>query len=173
MKKILILLFALVLLPVTAAFAKSPKTITLKDGTRVSGQITGIDQGQYVVQSQTLGEIKVKEDDVASITDPNAPNTATQPAQQENSQANAPVDYNAKIHEVQSQIMADPEVMKDITAMAQDPQIMAILSDPAIMAAAKSGNPMAVQSNPHTQELLNNPKMQELIRKIQASQPQQ
>jgi hypothetical protein len=66
--------------------------------------------------------------------------------------------------------MSNPEIMKEVAALAQDPQILYLLNDPAMLQAVQNKDPQAMQQNPRTYELMNNPKMQELIRKIQGAQ---
>jgi hypothetical protein len=168
MKKLAILFLALALLPVSNAFAEGEKVITLKDGSRINGRIISLDQGQYVIQSGTLGEVKIGEDNIQSIVAPNMAATAdTQPGQDQATGQAMPADYTAKMRDMQSQIMANPDIMKEIATLAEDPQILNLLNDPALLQAAKEGNPQAMQTNPRTQQLMNNPKMQELIRKVQ------
>ncbi len=72
---------------------------------------------------------------------------------------------------IQSQIVSDEDVMADIQALLQDPEVMALIADPALMAAAQSGDKTSLESNPRIQALTNNPKVQALIEKIKAKQP--
>ena len=78
-----------------------------------------------------------------------------------------------QVEAVQSQIMNNPELMKDITNLMADPEIMAALSDPAFVAAIQSQDPAAIENSPHMQELMNNPKMQALIEKLAEAESQQ
>jgi hypothetical protein len=171
MKKLALLFLALVLLPLSNAFAEGEKVITLKDGSRINGRIISLEQGQYVIQSGTLGEVRIGEDNIQSIVAPNmAAMAATQPGQDQAAGQAVPGEYTQHMQEMQSQIMANPDIMKEIATLAQDPQIVNLLSDPALLEAAKQGNPQAMQANPRTQQLMNNSKMQGLIKKIQQTQ---
>ena len=171
MKKLALLFLVLALLPVTNAFAEGEKVITLKDGTRINGRIVGIDQGRYVVQSGALGEVRIGEDNIQSIVAPNMAATAgTQPGQDQAAGQTVPNEYSQHMKVMQDQIMANPEIMKEITTLAEDPEILKLMNDPALLEAATKGNPQAMQANPRTQQLMNNPKMQELIKKIGQTQ---
>ena len=171
MKKIFVLILALTFLSALNAYAEGDKVITLKDGSRINGRIVGLDHGQYVVQNGTLGEVRVSEDNIQSIVAPNmAALGDTQPVQDPSTGQSLPSDFNARAKAMQSQIMANPDAMKEITTLAQDPQILNLLNDPALLEAATKGDPQALQSNPRIQQLMNNPKMQELIKKLQQGQ---
>jgi hypothetical protein len=171
MKKLMAFLLAFTFLSATQAFAEGEKVITLKDGTRVNGRIVALDQGRYVIETRTLGQVKVDEDNVVSITNPNMPAIADTPnGQNELTSQAASKEISHQMGQMQSQIMANPGLMKEIDALAQDPQILYLLNDPALLQAAQNKDPQAMQANPRTYELMNNPKMQDLIRKLQGSQ---
>jgi hypothetical protein len=171
MKKLMTCLLALTFLSAANVFAEGEKVITLKDGTRVNGRIVALDHGQYVIESGALGQLKVNEDNIVSIANPNIPamaNTQTGQSQPENQLP--PEQLKKEMGQMQAQIMANPDIMKEIEALAQDPQILYLLNDPALLQAAQNKDPQAMQANPRVYELMNTPKMQELIRKIQGSQ---
>jgi len=171
MKKFAILFLALAILPVSRAFADGDKVITLKDGSRITGHVVGMDQGQYIIQNGTLGEVKISQDNIQSIIAPNMAGLSDAPPSQDQAAGQGmPAEYTQQMKAMQSQIVANPDLMKEIATLTQDPEIMNLLNDPALLEAAKSGNPQAMQSNPRTQQLMSNPKMQELIRKIQQAQ---
>jgi hypothetical protein len=173
MKKLALLFLVLALLPVSHAFAEGEKVITLKDGSRISGRIIGIDQGRYVIQSGTLGEVRIGEDNIQSIVAPNmAATTNTQPGQDQaaGQGQTVPGEYTQNMKAMQAQIMSNPDIMKEIATLAEDPEILRLLNDPALLEAATKGNPQAMQANPRTHELMNNPKMQELIKKVEQTQ---
>jgi hypothetical protein len=166
MKKLMACLLALTFLSAAQAFAEGEKVITLKDGTRVNGRVVAIDEGRYVIETGALGQVKVAEDNIVSIANPNMPGAQTgqaQPAGQDPAK-----DYSGQMNQMQSRIMSNPALMKEIEALAQDPQILYMLNDPALLQAVQNKDPQAMQTNPKTYELMNNPKMQELIRKIQS-----
>jgi len=149
------------------AQAGEPKVITLNDGSRVQGRITGIEDGRYVIDSPTLGEVRIPEDSVVSIV---LPGEAAAPTQAAPSNA---MTNSSQFQAVQNQIMTNPALMSEIQALMQDPTVMDAMSDPAFVQAAQSGDPEAIRSSPQLQRLMDNPKIQSIIQKLQASQPSQ
>ncbi len=139
------------------------KVLTLKDGTRVQGQITGISNGRYIVSSDSLGEISVKEEDVLSILAPGV-------SAGSGSGGGVASAIDGQMQQVQAQMLANPQVMTDIQALATDPDVVKLISDPAFMEAARNHDVASLQSNPRTMELMNNPKVKALIEKLKAGQ---
>jgi 2',3'-cyclic-nucleotide 2'-phosphodiesterase (5'-nucleotidase family) len=174
MKKLTAFLIAFTLLSATHAMAEGEKVITLKDGTSVKGRVVGLDQGAYVIESETLGQMKIDENKIVSINNPNMPTMAAVAETNPNPAAQQALsnNYQENMSQLQSQIMGNPELMKDIGDLANDPEILQLLSDPALLQAAQDKNAQAMQKNPKTYELMNNPKIKSLINKIEASQQQ-
>jgi hypothetical protein len=169
-----VLLIPLLFLSLTiAAQAGEPKVITLKDGSIVQGRIVAIDNGNYIIENPTIGQIKVPESNVVSIVLPSQA-AAAAPTAPGSAPANAPSMATgtsaSQMQAVQGQIMSNPAIMADIQALMQDPDVTAALSDPAFVQAAQSGNTAAVQSSPQLQRLMANPRLQAIIQKIQAGQ---
>lgn len=156
------LLSSLLCVAFTASLAfAEPQTITLKDGSQIRGELTGVAGGIYTVQTPTLGEVKISSSEVASIS--NGAPVAVQHQQ-------APtVDLNSRVQEAQSKLMNDPAMMQQLQALAQDPELMRLLSDPELVQAVTSRNVQAVENNPKARQLMNNPKMRALMEQMQAS----
>lgn len=139
------------------------KTITLKDGSTINGQVMSMSSGVYTIKS-SFGEIQVPEANVVSIADQATAPAA--PAQAPSSGSSMPANYNGQVQAMQAQLMNNPEALNQIQAMAQDPEIMAALSDPAFLQAVQSQNFSAVQSSPQFQKILNNPKMRAIMQSM-------
>jgi hypothetical protein len=167
MNKYIFILSSIIFIALTLpSSAENPKTFTLKDGATFQGHLSSVENGTYTVESPTLGNVKLKETDVLSITSSeqplvtpslNVPKLANTAASQEQMQA------------MQAKIASDPAIMADIQALASNPQLMQALADPALLTAVAQG-PQALQGNPAVEELFKDPQMQALIQKIQASQ---
>ena len=167
---------------ISPALAQTEKTITLKDGSQIQGHIVSMDNGQYSIESQTLGKIQVPEENIVNIVTPgqnpalisqraslpNMPNMQSMPSLPNNSSP----EFAADVKTTQAQIMSNPAAMQEIQALAADPEIISLLSDPELLKAATSGNPQAIQSNPRIQMLMSNPKMQQLMQKLGSQQQQ-
>jgi hypothetical protein len=163
MKKILCLLTLLIALA-SASFAAESKIITLQDGSKVKGTIIGMDNGSYVVESPSIGEVRIPDSNITSITTSEQPEVPAQP--QEPSNITATPEFKA----VQTQVMSSPETLGDIQKLLDDPEIMAVLSDPGFAKAIQSGNMTSLGSDPRLKSLSENPKIQALIQKIKSQQ---
>jgi hypothetical protein len=166
------LFFILFLSLNTISFAdQTEQVITLKDGSQIKGELSGIDNGVYTVKTPIIGDVHVAASDVASITNGNG-TAAAAPADLAPASGSAP-NMDAQIAASQKQLMSNPQSMETLQEMAQDPDIMQALSDPAIVQAVTTHDYQAVQNNPKIQELMNNPKMQAFLQKLAAQQQQQ
>jgi hypothetical protein len=165
---ILCLCLTVFVLPQVSADQKS---ITLKDGSVIRGELVSFENGLYTVKTDNLGQLILSEANVVSVVNTALAGTVPQP---QVAQAQAPMqqgDFSNQVANMQSQIMANPQTMQSIMAMAEDPEIAAMFSDPAFVqqltAAMSGGNPEALASDPRIQKLMANPKMQALIQQIQ------
>jgi hypothetical protein len=148
------------------------KTITLKDGSVIKGELVSFTNGTYTVKTANLGDLQLPESNVVSVA--SASFAPVQQAPQQAMPTQAPMgagNFSSQVSAMQNQIMANPNSMAAIQAMAEDPEIMAMLSDPAFVqqltAAMQGQNVEAVASDPRIQKLMANPKMQALIQQIQ------
>jgi hypothetical protein len=151
------------------AMAADFKTITLKDGSKVKGEVVSMSDSEWTIRTSSMGDVHIADKNISSIidgdveikpkTDMPAPAAVT-----EN------ITANPEFKKIQSSIVSDPNVMTDIQALIADPEIMALMSDPGLMATIQSGNTEAIQSNPKLKALSENPKIQAMIEKIKAQQ---
>lgn len=165
MKRVIAAILMSVLLAGVASAEPQNRVVTLKDGSTVQGKIMGIEKGAYIIESSTLGVLRINEGEVVSIASPGAAVAAgtvqvAQPA------------GNAELEAVQAKMMSDPALMAELQAIASDPEVVAIISDPAFMQAAQAKDMAAIQANPRTAQLMNNPKIKSLIQKMQAARGQ-
>jgi hypothetical protein len=139
------------------------QTISLKDGSQLKGELTGISNGVYTVHTSNLGDIKINASEVSNI------GIGAPPAAQQ-----APIsgagggsdDLNLKIKNAQTKLMQDPAMMQQVQAMAQDPELMKMLSDPELTQAVMSHDVKAIENNPRAQQLMSNPKMRALMEQM-------
>jgi len=163
----IILFFAVLILPViNIAFAdQAEQVITLKDGSQIKGNLSGIENGVYTVKTPIIGDVHVNANDVASITNGNTP-VATLPANSPTSSQGTIPNMDQQMASTQQKLMSNPQSMAIVQAMAQDPEIMQALQDPAVIHAVTSHDYQAVQNNPKIQALMKNPKMQALMQQL-------
>jgi len=130
------------------ARAGEPSTITLRDGSTVTGEIVSLTDGVYTIRSTTLGTLSVKAADVTSMRNEAA--------------AQAPDQLGA----IQEQIASDPDTMNAVSALKDAPELQAVLDDPEVMSALQSGNIEALLSNPNIARLAADPRIQEITKKF-------
>jgi len=173
----LILVFTVLALSLnSAAFAdQGQQVITLKDGSQIKGELSGINNGVYSVKTPIIGDVQVNASDVSSITKDTGNTTApvasvaAAPAQASASTSN----MDQQIAASQQKLMSNPQSMAILKEMMQDPEITEALQDPALVQAVTSHDYQAVQNNPKVQELMSSPKMQALLQKLATQQQQQ
>ncbi|MBF0483807.1 MAG: hypothetical protein HQL25_03765 [Candidatus Omnitrophica bacterium] len=145
---------------ISVPLSYAENVIHLKDGSDIKGQVLSLTNGFYTIKTDTLGELTVKSEDVANISNTTLPPQQTTPA--------LPAETSAQMDQVKNQIMADPGLMQDIQALMNDKEIMQILQDPEFSKAVMNKDIQAVQNNPKTQELMNNPNMKKMMEKVGA-----
>jgi len=169
-----ILLSAFLVLALSASAFAETQVITLKDGSQIKGELVGIANGVYTINTPMLGDVHIDKAQVTSISDGSAPvaqaaQTAPANVLQTPQAPQANADLTQKIQAAQVQLMSNPDFIADMQKMAQDPEITQLLSDPALVQAVTSKNVNAMKNNPHAQQLMSNPKMKALIEKMQGS----
>ena len=175
----LTLLFCLAVLPQASAEVKK---ITLKDGSMIRGEVVSMSNGLYTVKTENMGEVLLSESNIVSVVNESLANAQqalqnqAQALQQPAAAASAPAGNNSfanQVNAMQGQIMANPQSMEAIQAMASDPEISAMMADPQFLqeltAAMSGNNPEAIANNPKVKQLMNNPKMQALIQQMGGS----
>lgn len=138
------------------------QTITLRDGSVIKGELTGMADGVYTVKTGSLGSAEIKAEEIASIN--NDSHALAAPAVPTSQDAT-----NGQINQLQQGIMANPAMMADIQQIAADPEIVKLISNPAIMQAVMAHDVNAIRNDPAARELMNNPKMMALIEKLRSN----
>ncbi|MCX4027268.1 hypothetical protein H0A36_18310 [Endozoicomonas sp. SM1973] len=129
--------------------ATQAATIELVDGTRILGEIKSLNDGVYVIDTPSLGQMRIEQKKVRSI-----------------SKDKAATANNLSIDSIRQSLINSPETMKAILALQNDPQVKAILADPELMQLINSGNMNALQNNPKIQQLMTNPEVQSITKQI-------
>ena len=145
---------------VLASGALASPTIELKDGSRIVGEIQGIENGVYTVLTPNLGTVHVAQSNIVRIVyGGDVPKTADSPGK-------APARDDAvagNIQQLQSRIAQDPSAMQSIMNLQSDPQIQAILNDPAIIKAIQEGDYVSLLGNAKIQALESDAQLKQLI----------
>lgn len=170
MKKTLLCSCLSVLLLTSPAWAQDtsrttlpPQSIQLKDGTVIKGRLVGVSGDQYVIDSQNLGQLRIKTSQMQSISAADA-HPATAPGAQPpaNLSLSSP-QIPPQVQELGKKMLADPEITARLNALVNDPEIKRLAEDPAILQSALTMDPKQIQNNPKMQQILSNPKMKELM----------
>ena len=163
MKMMLKACLAVALLGLAVGVLAAP-TIELKDGSRIQGEILGIDNGVYTVRSPSIGTVHVAQSNIARIVyDGDSANGAgvsgKSPARDDGS-------LTRDIQKLQTRLTQDPAMMQSIMSLQSDPQIQAILNDQAIVKAVQDGDYMSLLGNSKIQALESNEHLQQLLQQV-------
>jgi len=153
-------LFAILLAPCWPSFAES---LVLKDGTVIQGDIRGLQDDVYIVETDSLGTVRVQREQIRTI-DHSDERSAGLPA---TSSPDKSFSEQAEQQALQSRIMQDASLFSMIQALKSDPEVQAILADPEIMSAIASGNYGALMNHPKIIALTGNDMVREVIDEVQ------
>jgi len=156
---ILLSLIALLSLP-HWVFADATRVIELIDGSQVSGVIVEYGNGTYTVQSEVLGLLHLRDEQIRSIHSPSRTSDQTDTLNLE-SQDRA---SQSQLEHIQARILAEPDILDLVMSLQQDPDVLAILSDPQLMQAIMSGQISKLQDHQKFQAIESNPKFQKILR---------
>ncbi len=147
----------LILLLCANVFAEAQE-IELKDGSIIAGEIISLSNGLYTIESNSLGNLKIKKSKIRTIRSKSRRSGKSSPL---------PV-VNNTVQALQDTIMSQPDLMTMIMALQNDPDIRMALQDSKVMNAVMSGNINALMDNPAFQRILENPRVQAISREIEA-----
>lgn len=146
MRRLLFLLF----ISVSCTVAAAEQLIELNDGTRLRGEVVSLSGGIYTIRSSSLGDVKVAQSRVVSISNGSATGGGVTPS------------ANDAIQSIQSSIATNPGLVSKILRLQSDPEMQAVLSDPEVMRAVQSFDLEALSRNPKIQALMQNPTVREI-----------
>ncbi len=144
------LLFLLFVLFVQHAAAGEIRVIELTDGSMITGEVSSLNNGVYIIKSDSLGTIKLEESKIRAI-------------RSKSSGTNA-----ASVREtgaLQGKMLSDKEIMGLIQSLQNDPDFKKALEDPEIMKAVNAGDVPALTANPKFMKLLDNATVKEIQNK--------
>jgi len=153
------LVFLIVVLA-TNTFAGEVKEIELKDGSLIFGEIISFSGSVYTIKSRSLGTIKIKESKIQNIRFKGSEGSA-----REHGISGHSIN-DAHIQALQQSMMANPEIMKIILSLQNDPVFQEVMKDPSIIEALNTGDFAALLSNPKFMNLLKSPAVQDIGRKV-------
>ena len=129
-------------------------TVLLSDGTVIQGEIESLHDDVYTIDTEALGEIHIRRENVRRIDYGGATGAETSPV---------PISLPA----LQEQLLQSEQIMSMIQALQSDPEIRAVLADPEILAAIASGNYETLLNNPKILALASHDKIREIVEAAQ------
>ncbi len=161
MKRLIESCLAALLLGLASGVLASP-TLELKDGSRIEGEIQGIENGVYTILSPSIGTVHVAQSNIVRIVySDDVSNAADSSAKKSPPRDEA---LTRDIQQLQASLAQDPAAVQSIMSLQSDPQIQAVLSDPAIMKAIQEGDYTSLLGNPKIQALESNEHLKQLVR---------
>ncbi|MFH0856057.1 MAG: hypothetical protein V1869_06110 [Candidatus Omnitrophota bacterium] len=162
MKKTVIC-FALISGFALIAYGGQISRIELNDGSVIEGEVVSLDNGAYILNSGSLGKIRVEATRVKRIeakTQNPDPAGNLPPAMDQDL-------IKSEINQTRKQIVDNPEIMRIVNELANDPDFQEAMKDPGIVKAAKSQDVKALISNEKFMNLIKNAKIKEIENKLQ------
>ena len=134
--------------------------VELIDGSVICGEIVSSEGGIYTLKTSTLGTVKIEESSIRAIRfEPRAKVKGK-------GQAFKTTGTEAQVHALQQLMMGDPELIRMLLTLLNDPDVQGILQDPSIIEAVNAGDIEGLISNPKFMKLLENPTVQDITGKI-------
>ena len=134
--------------------------VELIDGSVICGEIVSSEGGIYTLKTSTLGTVRIEESSIRAIR-------FGPPAKVKGKeQAFRTTATEAQVHVLQQLMMGDPEIIRMLLTLLNDPDVQGILEDPSIIEAVNAGDIEALTSNPKFMKLLENPTIQDITGKI-------
>lgn len=159
-------------LPATAEGDKSSiplQFISLTDGTLIRGRLMSIQNGDYIIQTEHLGEIRVNPENIQSISSGKFQRKEEAPARLPILGGNLSpgtqiLNSPDALQAVQQTLMSDPQILALIQDLMADPDVVKIIQDSKLMNDLSTLDPGTIQQNPDFQRLLQHPKIKEIIK---------
>ncbi len=73
----------------------------------------------------------------------------------------------AQLQKLQSKMLSDPQTVAMITALQNDPELMALMGDPAFLQAVSNRDINRLTSDPRFVKLLNNPAIRDILKRVE------
>lgn len=148
----------------TTALPAVAETIVLKDGSSIQGTVVSMSGGQYQIQTQSMGTITLRQNQIRSIS---AGTTAPSPSQTPSASSVLDAQASSALQSMQSTMVNDPGIMSSIMTLQNDPDMQAVLQDPEIMQAIQNLDFQTLQNHPKMKKLMNNQKIRGITSKVQ------
>ncbi len=142
--------------------------IELTDGSIVVGEVIAVHDGQYRVRSVMLGEVSIPESSIRSLRPrSNDVDSGAAPHSTSGSETGyGSSGYGGELSSIQQQLASDPNLMQQIQALQEDPEIKALLADPEFARLILSGDLERLRADPRVQRLMEHPAIQDIVGQV-------
>lgn len=165
MKKVILSLVLFFNIFISLALANKLSKVELVDGSIIIGEVSGINNGKYTVNSQEMGVLQIKESRIKQIILADTKNNPDLTIPQGNGPS------SDQIETMKNKILGNQETMGMIRSLQNDPQFREILNDPEIINAVKSGNTASLMNNEKLIRLKDNPLVREIKTRAEQETP--
>ncbi len=138
----------------------SAANVVLKDGTVIHGEVESLQGGVYTVRTDSLGTVQVPKSQVRTIDESGAPSRPPPPS------SAAPSPQPAAGAGIAAGLLQDPQLLEQVQALQDDPDVRAVLADPKIMSEIAAGDYAALMNDPKIVALMNNEKLKALLDEV-------
>ncbi len=145
------------------AFAAKYREIVLKDGRTFHAEIIGYDEGIYTLNVKDLGVYKIAEWNIDIIHFKTWDESVEQPVYEKRKMIKPPDNMNREIQNMQQYILNNPDIMKRILSLPNNPDAQRVLDDPQLMKALYFDEFETLFANPVFIKLLTNPTAQSIV----------
>ena len=118
-----------------------------------------------------MGEVKIDDANIVSITLEETTNAILQSGNQQNLLKDPAV--MGQVNQLQNKLLADPSTMDAVNNLLENEEIKDLISDPSVIKDILSYDPNKIESNEKIKKLLENTEFQSLLNQIGQNLPQQ
>ncbi len=155
MKKIILITILGLSIFASVALAQKVSKIELNNGSVIMGEVTGVNNGTYSINSPEMGTLQIAEKNIKQIGFANSSENLT------HSPKSTDISPE-KMDALRNKLLGDKDTMGMVMSLQNDPQFQEVLKDPDIINAIKSGNTAALMNNEKFMQLKNNPTVQKI-----------
>jgi hypothetical protein len=154
----------------SSALAGKLSQIRLNDGSSIQAEVMSFSNGNYVLNSPSLGTFELSEDKITSIQMPggNGSNRNSQSdfsGDDQSSPAVSSSNLDSKVSQFRNQLTQDPETMQMIQNLQNDPSVKQILDDKELMQAINGQDLGVVAKDPKIKSFANSEAFQAILEK--------
>lgn len=164
-------MFLVILAAGAAAARAETATVELTDGSTLRGEVLSLKNNAYHLRTESLGTVTIPQSKVALVRY-GAAGTASAASTAGRNNATRPelppgTNLNQAVSDLMTRLQADPQALRDITALGSDPALQALLEDPAIRQAILSQDYSSLAGHPKVRALMNHPTVRKLSSRMQ------